>query len=193
VLRRRQNGEQRCRTAQQGVTVRRSACYRLPGNQPAGTRPGLNQNLLPPSDRELLADRARRNVERATGRHRQHDLDGLVRIPVLCQRGGGTDRDSSKTGHFEGQNVTVEYHWLDGHYDRLPSLMAELVRRRVTVICTPASNPAAAAAKAATTTIPIVFGSALIRSSLVSSPASRGRAAMQPASTFSWLKLWLNG
>jgi len=64
----------------------------------------------------------------------------------------------SETGHFEGQNVTVEYHWLDGHYDRLPSLMAELVRRRVTVICTPASNPAAAAAKAATTTIPIVFG-----------------------------------
>src|SRR5262249_33763154 len=67
-------------------------------NQPAGTGPGLNQNLLPPSDRELLADRARRNVERATGRHRQHDLDGLVRIPVLCQRGGGTDRDSSNQG-----------------------------------------------------------------------------------------------
>jgi ABC-type uncharacterized transport system substrate-binding protein len=58
----------------------------------------------------------------------------------------------------EGQNVTVEYHWLEGQYDRLPSLMADFVRRRVAVIATPGSNPAALGAKAATTTIPIVFG-----------------------------------
>jgi putative ABC transport system substrate-binding protein len=64
----------------------------------------------------------------------------------------------SETGHVEGQNVTVEYHLLEGQYDRLPSVMAELVRRRVAVIATPSANYAAQVAKAATTTIPIVFG-----------------------------------
>jgi ABC-type uncharacterized transport system substrate-binding protein len=64
----------------------------------------------------------------------------------------------NETGIIERQNVTVEYHWLAGQYDRLPSLMSDLVRRRVAVIATPGSNPAALAAKAATATIPIVFG-----------------------------------
>jgi putative tryptophan/tyrosine transport system substrate-binding protein len=58
----------------------------------------------------------------------------------------------------EGQNVTVEYHWLEGQYDRLSALMADLVRRPVTVIAIPGSGPATRAAKAATATIPIVFG-----------------------------------
>ena len=64
----------------------------------------------------------------------------------------------NEAGYFEGQSVTVEYHWLEGQFDRLPALMADLVRRRVAVIATPAGNYAAQVAKAATTTTPIVFG-----------------------------------
>jgi len=64
----------------------------------------------------------------------------------------------SETGIVEGQNATMQYHWLDGQYDRLPSLMTDLVRARVSVITTPSFTSAALAAKAATSMIPIVFG-----------------------------------
>ena len=64
----------------------------------------------------------------------------------------------NETGYVEGKNVTVEYHWLEGRYERLPALMTELVGRPVAVIAAPASIPAAQAAKAATLAIPIVFG-----------------------------------
>jgi putative tryptophan/tyrosine transport system substrate-binding protein len=82
----------------------------------------------------------------------------------------------NKTGYVENQNVMVEYHWLEGQYNRLPSLMDDLVRRRVAVIATPASRLGAQAAKAATSTIPIVFavGDDPVKLGLVASLARPG-------------------
>ena len=64
----------------------------------------------------------------------------------------------NEVGFIEGQNVMVEYHYLEGHYDRVRALVADLIHRRVTVIAAPTTPLAALAAKAATTAIPIVFG-----------------------------------
>jgi putative tryptophan/tyrosine transport system substrate-binding protein len=89
-------------------------------------------------------------------------------VPVIGYLGNGAANDDLKdftipflqglkeTGYVEGQNVAIEYRWAENQDDRLPALAADLVRRRVAVIV-PNTTPAALAAKAATTTIPIVF------------------------------------
>jgi putative ABC transport system substrate-binding protein len=98
-----------------------------------------------------LAARAQSPALPVVGFVRDGSADTAVRYVAGFRKG------LNETGFIEGQNVTVEYHWLEGRYDRLPALLADLVRRQVTVIATPGQVPAVAA-KAATATIPIVFG-----------------------------------
>jgi len=98
-----------------------------------------------------IAARAQQPALPVVGFIRDGSADANARFAAAFRKG------LNETGYVEGQNVTIEYHWLEGQYDRLPALMADLVGRRVAVIATPGIVPTLAA-KAATTTIPIVFG-----------------------------------
>src|SRR5262249_12090889 len=102
-------------------------------------------------------------------------------MPVIGHMNGGSSTSIShapflqglkESGFVEGQNVKIEYRWADGRYDRLPAFAADLVNRKVNVIYAGGGTFVTAAAKAATSTIPIVFqggGSDPVKTGLVAS------------------------
>jgi len=98
-----------------------------------------------------LAARAQQQAMPVVSFVSSRSVDGSARFAAAFGKGLG------EMGYAAGQNVLVEYHWLGGQYDPLPSLMVDLVRRRMAVIAT-VGDPATLAAKAATATIPIAFG-----------------------------------
>ena len=133
-----------------------------------------------------LAAHAQQSALPVVGFIRDGSADAAARYVAAFRKG------LNQSGYVEGQNVTVEYHWLEGRYDRLPALVADLVRRRVAVIATPGQVPTLAA-KAATATIPIVFGVGEdpVRLGLVASLARPG--GTRQASTFSPRRWWPSG
>src|SRR5262249_31692144 len=98
---------------------------------------------------------------------RSAEVEAAVRTPIL--------KALADAGFVAGQNVSVEYRFAEGHYDRLPNLAADLVREQLSVLVA-TDRPAAVAAKSATSTIPIVFtsGNDPVREGLVKSLSHPG-------------------